>query len=56
VQSHTPAGDRGPGRTHQAGTVFGLRLLEMDNHPMEVVIEARRHEAKQKSRGKRRNG
>jgi hypothetical protein len=39
MQSQAAAGKRRPRSTHQSGTVSGLLLLEMDNHPMQVVIE-----------------
>jgi len=39
VQRQAVAGSRGAWRTHQSGTVFGLLLLEMNDHPMQIVIE-----------------
>jgi len=41
MQSHAVAANRGPGRAHQSGAVFGLFLLEMDDHAMQVVIKPR---------------
>jgi len=39
MQSHAASRNRGPRRTHQSGPVFGLLLLEMDDHAVQVVIK-----------------
>ena len=43
MQGHTAVGSRRPWRTYQPLAVFDLFILEVDDHPMQVIVKSSGH-------------